>query len=131
MSIRPTDVPIEQALDAYTKGDRRRAGQLCAHILRAEPGHLGASFLLGVIAFDEKQLPTALARVERVLQVEPRHARALQLRGEIYRSAQQSTEALASFKAAIEADPSLAQSYVSMGLLLIDAGELAAARQAF
>jgi len=131
MSIRPTDVPIEQALDAYTKGDRRRAGQLCAHILRAEPGHVGASFLLGAIAFDEKQLPTALAQVERVLQVEPRHARALQLRGEIYRSAQQSTEALASFKAAIEADPSLAQSYVSMGLLLIDAGELAAARQAF
>jgi len=131
MSIRSPAIPIEQALDAYTKGDRRHAGQLCAHILRAEPAHVGASFLLGVIAFDEKQLPVALAQVQRALQGEPRHARALQLRGEIYRRTQQAAAAIASFKAAIEADPALAQAYVSMGLLMIDAGKLSEARHAF
>lgn len=103
------------------------AEELCWQVLRANPRQPAALHLLGIIAHQRGQAPTAIDFVRRAIAITPDMALYHSNLGEICRLAGRPDEALAAGLQAVRLDPDSAQAHCNLGIAHYDLGDYAAA----
>jgi protein O-GlcNAc transferase len=114
-----TDGPIQTALGLHRAGKLDEAARLYEEILRAEPDHLDALYLLGSVHFQRGAFDQALARFDQALVGKPTFLEALAARGAALSNLERHREALAAYDAVIAANPAHAQSWNNRGNALL------------
>jgi predicted O-linked N-acetylglucosamine transferase (SPINDLY family) len=129
MSI-PDDLHA-RAWQHYQAGDRAQAERLCWDILREQPLHADAIYLLGVLALDADQPLPALLHFHHAATLQPTRPAFHNGLGEAYRALGRLEEAAGCFREALRLEPSFAAAHHALGLVLLDQGNLPAAITSF
>jgi tetratricopeptide (TPR) repeat protein len=114
---------LEQARQCYQTRDLERVEALSKEILRRQPTHPEALYLLGDVARREHRLEEALRYFQRVLRIQPRSAETHFARGLTYQEQGQLDAALGAFREAVRLRPSFVAASSSLGLLLQAQGQ--------
>ena len=112
------------AFQHHQKGNLPQAEQLYGQILQADPGHVDALHLLGVIAHHNGRLEAAMDHFTRALTIKPDFAEAYSNMGIALRDQGKLAEALGCYRRALELKPDFAEAYNNMGIALRDQGKL-------
>jgi predicted O-linked N-acetylglucosamine transferase (SPINDLY family) len=99
------ELRLNQIIAHTHVGDRQHAAGLLEAFVAEQPEHVPAQLALADCYLRMRQLPQALAVVDRVLQWRPHMAAALNLRGMVFFAMDQQDQALESFDAALATDP--------------------------
>lgn len=124
---RPTADPAAlhaQALKHYAAGQRAETAALAREILRADPIHADAMFLLGVVELDQGRAEMALNHFRSAVEQQPDDARYLHALGEACRALNRPKEAAECFQAAVLRNPGMAAAHQALGLARQDMGDL-------
>jgi tetratricopeptide (TPR) repeat protein len=111
-----------RAVDSHRRGQLNDAERLCRSVLRTEPRHFGASYMLGVIALQRGNLPAALAEMDRAIQLDPNSAAAHRDRGVVLARLERFADALASLERAIALKSDNAEAFGHRGNVLLQLG---------
>lgn len=122
---------FDQAVRAYEHGERQTAATLAERVLRREPRHAGALYLLGSVALDEGRAQAALAPLETAARFAPRHPGILRALGMAHFALEHWPQAAAAFRQALQAGPADAGMLNNLGLALKELGEVEAAIAAY
>ncbi len=120
-----------RAWQHYQTGDRQQAERLCWEMLRTEPLHADAVYLLGVLSLDANQPLPALLHFHHAATLQPTRAAFHNALGEAYRVLRRWPEAAACFREALRLEPAYAAAHHALGLVLLEQGDLAAAIGSF
>ncbi|HEY7427193.1 MAG TPA: tetratricopeptide repeat protein [Gemmataceae bacterium] len=120
-----------QSCQCYRRGQTAQAEQLCWDLIRLEPLHPGAIYLLGVLALEAGQAARAILHFHHAATLQPADAALHNALGEAYRSAGRPSEAAGCFHEALRHDPRLTPAHHALGLVLLDQGDPAAAADSF
>jgi predicted O-linked N-acetylglucosamine transferase (SPINDLY family) len=120
-----------RAWQAYHAGQRAQAEQFCWEMLRAEPLHADAIYLLGVLALDSGRPAAALVHFHHVTLLQPANAAFHNALGEVYRARGDRTRAQACFREALRLQPAYAAAHNALGQVLLDDGDRHAAIASF
>jgi predicted O-linked N-acetylglucosamine transferase (SPINDLY family) len=115
----------------YQAGNRAEAERLCRSVLRVQPLHAGAVYLLGVLALDGRQPDLALLHFHHATLLQPDNAAFHNGLGEAYRARGDLKPAADCFRAALAVDPRYAAAHNALGLTLLDQGDVAGAIASF
>jgi len=113
---------IETALSYQRAGRFDEAERLYHEILRGNPRHVEALYLLGSLSFQRGSYEDSLRRFEQVLQINPRLGDALSAKGAVLSSLGRHAEALAAYDGAIALRPGHAQTWSNRGNALLALG---------
>ena len=100
--------------DARTHLQNARFGEAasaCKQILEAAPGNIDALYTLAVTQRMQRQMPQALATLDRLIMIDPGYGRAWQERGHCMRDGGQSEDAVAAYQRAVTHNGALAASW--------------------
>ena len=111
--------PIQTALGLHRAGKLDEAARLYEEILRAEPDHRDALYLLGSVHFQRGAFEQALARLDQALAGNPAFVEALAARGAALSNLERHGEALTTYDAVVAANPAHAQSWNNRGNALL------------
>src|SRR5579883_776909 len=100
-----------RAWQHYQTGDRQQAERLCWEMLRAEPLHADAIYLLGVLSLDANQPLPALLHFHHAATLQPTRAAFHNALGEAYRVLRRWPEAAACFREALRLEPTYAAAH--------------------
>ena len=118
---------FNQALALHRKGQLVQARTLYEEILHAQPEHIEALRLLGLIDFHSGNYTRAIDLFDKAIALKPDYAETYYNRGMVLEHLGQSDAALASYDKAIELNPAHAESYFNRGHTLMSLGRLEAA----
>ena len=110
---------IRNAFDLHRGGRLAEAERLYDEILRADPRHLDALFLLGSLHFQRGDWTAALARFDQALAIKPDMLDALAARGAALSSLDRHQEALAAYDRALSVRPGHLQALNNRGNALL------------
>jgi protein O-GlcNAc transferase len=113
------DALIRNAFDLHRAGRLAEAERLYGKILRGDPRHLDALFLLGSLNFQRGDPAAALARFDQALAIKPDMADALAGRGAALSSLDRHHEALAAYDRALAVRPTHVQTLNNRGNALL------------
>ncbi len=122
---------LDRAWNLYRAGHFQQAAQLCAQIVRADPGHAGALHLLGLIAARTGRDDLAVQYLESAVRLRPDFADAHNVLGIVLVQQRKLAEAIASFRRALGARPDFAMAHGNLGNALREQGELDLAAASF
>ena len=122
---------IETALSYQRAGRFDEAERLYREILRGNPGHIEALYLLGSLSFQRGRFQDALHRFEQVLQINAHLGDALSAKAAVLSSLGRHAEALAAYDAAIAMSPGHAQTWSNRGNALLALGRAEDAVQSY
>ena len=131
MAPSPPADAYAQAAEAFAAGRFDVAASLCREVIKREPRHAEALFLLGAVALGAERAEEALVQFRAALEIAPAEPRFLHAAGEALRSLGRSAEASAALRAALERDPTLVAALNSLGLIELEAGDVAGAVREF
>lgn len=117
----------EQAWEHYRAGELQPAERTCRDILRLEPLHAEAKYLLGVMALDAGQQAQAVLHFQYAAELRPDHAAFRHALGEAYRIRGETARAVECFRTVLAVEPTFAVAHHGLGRCLLDQGELDAA----
>jgi predicted O-linked N-acetylglucosamine transferase (SPINDLY family) len=120
-----------RAWQHYHSGDRQQAERLCWEMLRMQPLHADAIYLLGVLALDGDRPLPALLYFHHATTLRPANPAFHNALGEGYRALGRWEDAAGCFREAIRLEPTYAAAHHALGLVVLDQGELAAAVSSF
>ncbi len=125
----PIDVSqsLNQALQVFNEGNFEKARQLCQQILRAEPSHHFALYLMGLGAHRSGKIDEAIETINKALVIKPDFIEAHSNLGNVYKSAGRFDEAIASYQKAISLKPDYVEAHYNLGNALRDKGNLSEA----
>ena len=106
---------LQQALMALRQGDPQKALTGFERILRHQPDHVDALHFSGVIAYQLKQYPLAIERIERSLLLLPQQPAALNNLGITRMALSDHAGAVAHFEQALALKPDFAEAWVNLG----------------
>src|SRR6516165_4633027 len=109
---------LQQALTFHQQGLLSAAKAIYEEILKQRPNHFDALHLLGVIAYQTKNLHEAEELIGRAIKVNPNDAAAYSNRGIALRDLKRLDEALASYDKAVALKPDYAEAYSNRGIAL-------------
>ena len=118
---------LEAAIGAYREGDLARARPGLLAVLRAQPGHLQALRMLGMIALRNGRPQRALELLERATQAHPSSAVAHFEAGLALERLGKREEAMQRFAQAVRLNPKLLQAQVQLSTALVQQGKYAEA----
>jgi predicted O-linked N-acetylglucosamine transferase (SPINDLY family) len=118
-----SDALLQEAIAHHQAGRLPEAEAGYRQVLAAEPTHLVALHLLGVIAYQVQQYPVALQLIDAALQANPQYAEAHINRGVVLHAMQQYAAAVHSYAQAIALNPDSAEAYNNRGNSLHSLGE--------
>jgi protein O-GlcNAc transferase len=113
---------LQQALGFHRQGQLEQAEALYRRILAEAPRHFDAQHLLGVIAFQRRDLETAIRLIGQALQIEPNNAVAHANHAAALRDFGHSDAALSSFDRALALEPNLPEALANRSALLYALG---------
>src|SRR5262245_39572599 len=111
------DQAFALALEHHRAGRLVEAEQLYRAILAHEPQHADSLNLLGVIALQAGDLPSALALVQRAVELRPDAAVCRNNLGQVFERHGRDDEAARCYEAAIALDPTYAEAHNNLGVL--------------
>jgi predicted O-linked N-acetylglucosamine transferase (SPINDLY family) len=121
----------DEAYRLYQAGDPAAAASLCERLLRQEPRHAEAHYLLGVIAQDAGRLVQAAERIGLAAHLAPDNAVFVNALGEVSLLSDRQAEAEACFRRALTLRPAYERAHNNLGRLLHARGDLTAAGRCF
>lgn len=121
--------PTEAAWDLLAKGDRPAAIRLLHEIIAANPRDADARLLLGSVLMEQGERAESIAQLTEAVRLRPQSAEAGNALGEAYKAFDDPKAARRAFEKAVALDPGFAPAQVSLGLILVDAGEFTAAAE--
>ena len=117
MPEQSVDQAFALALEHHRAGRLAEAEQGYRAILAREPQHADSLNLLGVIALQAGNLPSALALVQRAVQLRPDAAVCRNNLGQVLERHGRDDEAARCYEAAIALDPTYAEAHNNLGVL--------------
>lgn len=130
-----TAVTIQEAFDLalqhHRAGRRGEAEGLYRQVLAAQPDHVEAWQLLGLLAHQAGNSVAAVELLQQALARHPQHYVALGNLGEAYRALGKLDEAIACYQRALEIKPDHARASFNLGNALSETGRLDAAVAAY
>jgi predicted O-linked N-acetylglucosamine transferase (SPINDLY family) len=118
---------FHQAFTLHQRGQLASARTLYEEILQVDPGHFEALHLLGVIAFQTRDLRKAVDFFTKAIEVDSLNAVAFYNRGLALKQLEQFEAALASYDSAIALKPDYTEAYFNRGNLLREQQQFEAA----
>ncbi len=115
---------FQSAVQHHQTGQAQLADQLYRKIISANPNHIGALHLLGVLHYQTGKSEQGLDFIEKALEIEPGLLDAHVNKGKILKSLGCMEEAKKSFQTAIQLKPNLVEGYVNLGLICKNLGLL-------
>jgi predicted O-linked N-acetylglucosamine transferase (SPINDLY family) len=122
---------LETALSYQRAGQLDEAERLYREILRSNPKHIEALYLLGSLWFQRGSFQKALHHFEQVLQINPRLGEALSAKGAVLSSLDRHAEALSAYDGAVVVRPGQAQTWSNRGNALLALGRAEEAVQSY
>ncbi len=122
---------IETALSYQRAGRFDDAERLYRQILRDNPKHIDALYLLGSLAFQRGRAQEALDRFDEVLRAHPGVAEALSAKGAVLSSLGRHQDALAAYDASLATRPNQPQAWSNRGNTLLALGRSMDAVQSY
>ena len=118
----PQDMLLRQARERQQVGDRQGAAELCAQLLRANPDHVGALHISGVLAFQAGEHEDALDRLGRAARGASGNPTLHNDLGLVYEALGRRGEAITAFEAALAGHPDFAVARINLGDALLQSG---------
>ena len=115
---------FDRAFALHREGQLAQAKALYEKILRAQPQHVDALQLSGVIAGQQRDFVAAVGFLNRAIGIVPGNATAYNNRGTALRNLRRWDEALADINKAIELQPAKPEAYLNLGNIYRDLGRL-------
>ncbi len=109
---------FQQGLSSHQRGQLLQAKAAYEQVLGKQPKHFDALHMLGVIAFQTKNLTLADELIGKAIEINPNVASAYSNRGLALKELKRLDDALASYDAAIALKPDYAQAFNNSGLAL-------------
>lgn len=125
-----TEDDLAKALRLHEAGDLLAAGNLYRGILSADPGHVDALNLLGVIMHAAGDTELAIELIGRAVQLAPDYAAPLINLGNALQAAGRAGDAASKFERALELDPGAGAAASNLASALNDLGRYEDARRA-
>lgn len=122
---------LQTALEHHRAGRYAQAEPLYRRILEAEPHHVDALHLLGVLAHSTGRPGPAIELIGRAIAIDPDQASFHFNLAEACRSLDRGDEALASYERAIRLNPEHARAHNNLGTVLLERGDSAGAEARF
>ncbi len=110
---------LAQALRSHQSGQLAEAARLYAAVLRAEPRHFQALYLLGFINFQQGQFEQAARLIGDAVKINPAAPDAFYNLGCALQNLQRHVEAVAAFDRALALHPNYAEAFVNRGVALL------------
>ena len=128
--IAPSDI-LHDAVQSHEQGDFQRSESLCRQVLRLDPAHHDALYLLGLSAAAQNRGDEAIQQFERLACLCPQSADVHARLAQAYAAAGLLEEAASSYWQAIERRPADDRFYNELGILLHRLGEIGGAVACF
>jgi predicted O-linked N-acetylglucosamine transferase (SPINDLY family) len=109
---------FQQGLGLHQQGQLLQAKAIYERVLAVQPKHFDALHLLGVIAYQTKELALAVDLIGKATQINPNHAVAFAIQGDVLKGLEREDEALASYDRAIALKPDFAEAFNNRGNVL-------------
>ncbi|MDA8600447.1 tetratricopeptide repeat protein [Burkholderiaceae bacterium] len=109
---------FQQGLSSHQRGQLLQAKAAYEQVLGKQPKHFDALHMLGVIAFQTKNLTLADELIGKAIEINPNVASAYSNRGNALQALKRLDDALASYGAAIALKPDYADAFNNRGLAL-------------
>ncbi len=128
---RATDHILARAVQYYQTGRLTEAEQLCRQIVQAEPAHVHALYLLGLVVHRARRLDEAIACYREALRLRPEVAEIHFDLGAALKECGQLAEAAASYQAALRCQPNYPEAHANLADVLRDVGRPAEAEASY
>jgi protein O-GlcNAc transferase len=128
------DSPAERrdrAYRLYQAGDAVAAEEICRQLLKNDPWHAEAVYLLAVIALDSGYTDESYAGFRQAAQIAPGNHVFVNALGEAHQTRRRAEDAMACFRRAIALRPEYERAHNNLGLLWHEQGEFVAAAACF
>ncbi len=116
------DPTFQRAMAALQSGNVKDAEQLLRTVLRAEPRHVGALNVLGIVLTQQQKFDEAETYLRRALRENARSDATLYNYGLVLKALKRPAEALDRFTAALAINPAIAETWNNRGTVFNDLG---------
>jgi tetratricopeptide (TPR) repeat protein len=117
------DELLTHAVEHHQSGRLQQAESLCREVLKAQPSHVDALHLLGVLEHQAGRSEAAIALICKAIYLSPNAAAFYSSLGMAFRARGQTTEAMRCYQQALERNPKFAHAHYNMGNLFRDMGQ--------
>jgi protein O-GlcNAc transferase len=107
---------LEKGLHLHQQGRLDQAEEIYRQILQFQPLNSDALHLLGVVAMQKGDNPSAVESIHRAIQIQPHHPIYLNNLGNALRQQGRYLDAVGCYQEAIARKPDLAEAYINMGI---------------
>ena len=116
------DPTFQRAMAALQAGNLKDGEQLLKALLRAQPRHVAALNVLGIVLTQQRQFDEAETYLRRAVHENPRSDATLYNYGLVLKALQRPAEAIERFTAALAINPSVAETWNNRGTAFNDLG---------
>jgi predicted O-linked N-acetylglucosamine transferase (SPINDLY family) len=121
------DEALAKALRHHQAGRLQEAEAIYQQILKADPVHVDALHLLGILAQQRGDSARAIESIARAIRLDGRQAAFHNTLGDVLRSQGKCVAAVACYQRALQLRPNYAEAHNNLGIALAELGQLAAA----
>jgi len=111
------DAIMASGIKAHSSGDLRSATESYFIVLAANPDHVYANLLIGILFFDKKKYQNASLHFSRAIKCKPDLAEAFNYRAVAFKELNRVDDAINDYSRAIALDPSLHEAHFNLGVL--------------
>jgi Flp pilus assembly protein TadD len=122
--MNPVHPPLAVAVQQHQAGNLEQAERLYRQILQADPQHVDALHLLGIIACQQGKNDLAIRYMSEALRLRPDFAEARNSLGNVFREQGRLEEAAASYRLALRLLPNFVVALCNLGVVLREQGKL-------
>lgn len=122
---------LEKAIKCHQSGDLDAAAPLYREILKNDPVHLDALFLLGTLSLQQKDCGTAITLLKEAILINPGHADLYNNLGMAYRELGRNEDAIQCYQKALSLEPEFFEVHNNLGVVLLKTGNRDKALESF
>lgn len=125
------DPLFQQAYQAHMAGDTPTAQGLYARLVKQQPKHIDARYLLGTLLAEQGELDSALEQLKGAARLMPGSPMIQTNLGNVYLKLGKLTQACDCYQRALKSNPGVAETHFNLGLAQQQLGQLAQAIHSF
>ncbi|MBQ78039.1 MAG: hypothetical protein CL692_05590 [Cellvibrionales bacterium] len=111
------DAIMASGIKAHSSGDLENATRSYCVVLDANPEHVYANLLIGILLFDKRKYQKASLHFSKAIKFNPNLAEAFNYRAVAYKELNRVDEAISDYSRAIDLNPSLYEAHFNLGVL--------------
>jgi len=113
---------LHNAVECYNRGQLLQAKKICGNILAILPDSPDTFNLLGLIAYEQRDLDTAIALITRAVRIAPDRPIYYRNLGNAYKDKGLHPQAMACFRRVVKLDPDNPEAYFKLGAIENESG---------